>query len=253
MSTVENHYSVRNVDTDYGWRGRIGLITPSRGWTIDHEWPRMLPRGLLCLTTRIFLDKTTPEAMEEMGKYALEAARLLATAQVDVIAYGCTIETMLKGRSYDRDLSLTIEQNCGVKTVTMAGAVVEAINAFGAKKISIASPYIEEINESEKAFLEEAGIKVVYEEGLKITDTVEIAKIPPGDVYRFAKEVNARGEKSELLFLSCGNLRTIEILDTLERDIGKPVLSSNQAMLWAAMKAIGIQETIVGYGSIFTK
>lgn len=241
------------TDGDFGWRGRIGLITPSRGWTIDHEWPRMLPKGVSCLTTRILLKQTTPDAMEEMGRYAIEAAKLLATAEVDVIAYGCTIETMLKGMHYDRELTGTIKGKTGIQAVTMAGAVVDAIKTLGAQKIAVASPYIEEINAREKATLEEVGIKVLYEEGLNITDTVGIARIPPGEIYRFAKRVHAKSARPELLFLSCGNLRTIEILETLERDLGIPVISSNQAMLWSALKAMRVQESIVGYGSLFSK
>jgi maleate isomerase len=115
------------------------------------------------------------------------------------------------------------------------------------------TPYIEEINKREKIFMESIGFEVVYEKGLGISDTIEIAKISPGTVYRLGREAIAKAPEADTLFLSCGNMRTIEVLSALEKDTGRPVISSNQALLWAALKAVGVRDPIYGFGSLLER
>ena len=238
------------MDSDFGWRARLGVIHPSRGWTPEHEWPRMLPRGVSHLVARMPLKATTPEELMKMGKHAIEAARMLASASVDLICYGCTVETVLQGIEYDRKLTRELEEATGIPAKTMAGGVLEALKELNARKIAIITPYIEEINKREKSFMEAVGYEVVYEKGLGISDTVEIAKISPGTVYRLGMEAIAKAPEADTLFLSCGNMRSIEVLSALERDTGRPVISSNQALVWAALKAAGVNEPVYGFGSL---
>jgi maleate isomerase len=101
--------------------------------------------------------------------------------------------------------------------------------------------------------MESIGFKVVYEKGLGISETIEIAKISPMEVYRLGREALTKAPQADLLFISCGNLRTIEILSALEKDTGKPVISSNQALLWSALRMVGVNESIYGFGSLLEK
>jgi maleate isomerase len=253
----ETDLQVRNAewlkDSDFGWRARLGLMHPSRGWTPEHEWPRMLPRGVSYLVTRIMMRGTTLEEVEKMGAYELDAAKALATANIDLICYCCTIGSMLKGAGYDKVLAANFEKATGVPTKTMTTAVMEALNEFGARRLVVATPYAPELNKLEKKFLEDNGYEVMYEKGLGITDTCEIAKVTPAAVYRFGKEVFSKAPEADILFLSCGNLRTIEVLSVLEKDLGKPVISSNQAMLWSCLREVGVKESIYGFGSLMER
>lgn len=241
------------MDSDFGWRARLGLIKPSRGWTPEHEWPRMLPRGVSYHVARMPLKATTPEELLKMGEHALEAAELLASGGVDLLCYGCTVETALVGIEYDKKLTEDLQKATGVPARTMAGGVVEALKELKAKKIAIVTPYIEEINKREKAFMEGIGFEVVYEKGLGISETLEIAKISLETVYRLGKEAMQKAPDADVLFLSCGAMRTIEILGALERDTGKPTISSNQALLWSALRAVGVNEPIYGFGSLLER
>ena len=241
------------MDSDFGWKARLGLITPSKGWTVEHEWPRMLPRGVSYLVTRIPLKATTPEELLKMGEHAIEGARLLASSSVDILCYGCTIETILKGLEYDKTLTEELQKVAGVPAKTMAGGVVDALRELKARKLAVVTPYVEEINRLEKAFFEKIGFEVVYEKGLGISETLDIGKISPAEVYRLGREALSKGPQADILFLSCGNLRTIEILSALERDTGKPVISSNQALLWSALRMAGVKEPIKGYGSLLER
>jgi maleate isomerase len=225
-------------DDDFGWKARIGLITPSRGWTPEYEWPRLLPRGVCYFVTRMPLKATTPEELAKMGEHAIEAAELLATAEVDAIAYGCTVETVLQGIDYDRALTRELTEVTGAPAKTMTGAVLEALNAFGARKLAVVTPYIEEINQRETEFLEGLGYDVVYEKGLGIADTIELAKVPLATVHDMATAALSAAPDADALFISCGNLRTIEIIAQLEAATGK---------------LAGVTEPIFGYGSLLER
>jgi maleate isomerase len=241
------------ADGEFGWRARLGLIKPSRGWTPEHEWPRMLPRGVSYLVTRMPLKATTPEELLRMGEHAIEAAQLLASATVDLLCYGCTVESILQGIDYDKRLTEEIRQATGIPAKTMAGAVIEALTELKARKLAIVTPYIEELNRLEKRFMESIGFEVIYEKGLGISDTTAIGEVSLSTVYRLGREALAKAPDADALFLSCGNMRTIEVLSALERDTGKPAISSNQALVWAALRAAGVNEPVYGFGSLLER
>ena len=241
------------MDGEFGWRARLGLIKPSRGWTPEHEWPRMLPRGVSYLVARMPLAATTPEELLKMGEHAMQAAQLLASASVDLLCYGCTVETILQGIQYDKTLTDELTSATGIPAITMAGAVIEALKELRARRIAIVTPYIEELNRLEKAFMESIGFEVVYEKGLGISDTAKIGELPLSTVYRLGREALKAAPEADVLFLSCGNMRTIEVLSVLERDTGKPAISSNQALVWASLRAAGVNEPIYGFGSLLER
>ena len=241
------------ADREFGTRARLGLITPSRGWTPEHEWPRMLPRGVSYLVARMPLKSTTPEELRRMGTHALAAAEMLASAEVDVIAYGCTVETILQGLEYDRAVEKKLGEATQTPARTMTGAVMEALRSFGVSRLALVTPYIEEINRREIAFMASVGIEIVHETGLGIADTVAIAKIPPERVIELGRAAAAQAPHAEALFLSCGNLRTLEAIPVLEAEIGKPVISSNQALLWSSLRLAGIDDAMAEFGSLFER
>ncbi len=240
-------------DVEFGWKARLGLITPSPGWTPEHEWPRMLPLGVSYMVARIPLKATTPEELAKMGQHALDAAVMLASAKVDVICYGCTVETILQGVDYDRAVEKKLADATETPARTMTGAVMEALRAFGTRKLALVTPYIDAINQREVAFMTGLGLDVVYEKGLGIATTVEIAKIPPAKVYELGMEAVARAPDADVLFISCGNLRTIEAIPALEAATGKPVISSNQALLWSSLRLAGVTDIVPGFGSLFAR
>jgi len=116
------------------------------------------------------------------------------------------------------------------------------------EKVAVATPYIDEVNEKEREFLEANGFQVVNIKGLQIEENLEIGRQPPEVAYRLAKDVDR--PEAEAVFISCTNFRTIEVIAALEADLGKPVLSSNTATLWASLKSLRIREKLLGLGSL---
>ncbi len=232
----------------YGWRGRLGLIVPSSNTTMEEEFRRFLPDGISLHVARVRLRKVNVEELRRMENYVEDASERLADAEVDLIIYGCTTGSLVGGIGYDLSLISKIENRTGIPAIATATAVVEALKHVGANSISLATPYIDEVNEKERKFLEDSGFNVLALEGLGLEDNLDIGKQYPEVAYRLGKKVFR--PESDALFISCTNFRTFEVLEHLEADLRKPVISSNSATLWSALRKLGIKESILGLGSL---
>ncbi|AJC72372.1 maleate cis-trans isomerase [Thermococcus guaymasensis DSM 11113] len=230
----------------YGWRRRIGLIVPSSNTTMEPEFWKMAPEGVSVHAARMNLRVVTEEALVDMESYAKDAAKRLADAAVNIIMYGCTSGSLVKGKGYDRQIAKELEEASGIKAITTSTAVLEALKTLGISKVVVATPYIDSVNEKEKQFLEDNGLDVLAIKGLGIVQNTEIGKQPPEVAYRLALDVYS--PEADGLFISCTNFRTIEIIDKLESDLGIPVVTSNQASMWYTLKNLGIKEKYEKYG-----
>ncbi len=232
----------------YGWRARIGLIVPSSNTTMESEFWKLVPEGVTIHTSRIRLVEVIPKALRDMATESLKAAEDLATAEVDIIVYGCTTGSLLEGIEWEQKLRTSIEEQTGIKTITTALAVIEALHALNISKLVVATPYIEELNQLERKFLEDSGFRVLNIKGLNIIKNTDIGSQPPWTAYRLVREVYV--PEADGVFISCTNFRTIEIIELLEKDLKRPVISSNTASLWLALRKLGISPNIKGFGRL---
>jgi len=205
------------------------------------------------LHTRVMLKETTPEALSKLREEVLYAAELLATAKPDVISYNCTSSALIKGAAYEKAIIQKIEEVTGTKATSMALSVVESLRALDVKKIVVVAPYLKEITDAEEKYLESFGFEVVYSETLGMKDPLAFMERPLWENYHFALNAYRKAPEAEAIFISCGAMRTIEIIEDLERATGKPVLSSNQCNAWLCLKLAGIREPIYGYGSLLAR
>lgn len=237
-------------DHSFGWRARIGVINASTGVTFDHEWARMLPFGTSFHVTRLRLLRGTREDLFEMISHAAEAASLLATSRVHIVCFACTLGSLFRGIEGERSLSAELSEAAGVPAITMARAAVEALATLQLRRVAVATPYTETMNRWVRGFLEKSGIQVLTLHGMEVADSWAITEMTPSAVITLGRKVLQEADGADGLFLSCGNMRTIEILEELEHETGKPVVSSNQAMLWYALRTLGLHEPVKGYGSL---
>jgi len=216
---------------------------------MEHEFNLMKPKQATVHTARIRLREVVVSELLGMEKEIAKEALKLADAKMDVIAFGCTSGSLIRGLGHDKEIVSKIEEATNIPAVATAGAVVNALKALNLSKISVATPYTDEINALERKFLEQNGFTVVKIEGLGITDNLKIGRQKPEVVSRMAELVDT--SQSEGIFLSCTNLPTIEVIASLEEKLGKPVVSSNTATLWFMLKRIGYKHGIKRYGSLF--
>ena len=234
-----------------GWRGRIGLITVAAGSSTESEFNLYAPAGVAVLTTRIPLSGISLEALIEMAPYVDEAASLLAGAEVDVIVFACTAGSFVKGISYDQEIIERLQSRTGLPVTTTSTGIVKGLSALKIKKVTLITPYSNEVNQAEKAFLEGSGFEVVSFKSLELLEPKLVPQIHPEEMYRLTRE--AFIEDADGIFISCTGLHVDTIIEILEEDFKRPVITSNQATLWSALRKINISERIEGLGKLFTK
>jgi maleate isomerase len=235
------------------WRAKIGLIIPSPSVVSFLEQQAICPEGVTVLHTRVMLKETTPEVLSKLSEDALYAAELLATAKPNVISYTCTSSSLIKGAEYEKALIQKLEMSTGIKTTSMATAVVEALTFLGIKRVVVVAPYLAEITRIEEEYLRSFGFDVVYSKTLGITDPAAITGFSPRENYEFALGAFRAAPETDALFISCAGLRTVDIIERLEKATGKPVLSSNQCNAWLCLKLSGIREPISGFGRLLAR
>ena len=177
-----------------------------------------------------------------------ESASLLAMAKVDLIVFGCTSASVLEGAGWDEELIQRMEAATGIPSIATATAVVEALRTLGIQRVAVATPYSDEVNQREAAFLEGNGLSVVNLEGLGYEDSYRIPATPLEQVYQLAR--SADRPEAEGIFISCTNFPTLGVIDRLEADIAKPMVTSNQASLWLALRRLGVEASIPDGGQL---
>ncbi|HHU22104.1 MAG TPA: maleate cis-trans isomerase [Clostridiales bacterium] len=233
-----------------GQRGRIGLITPAPGSSTEWEFNHYKPEGVAVLTTRVPLFGISYEGISKMNSYVDQAAEMLAKSSiVDLILFSCTAGSFLEGRGHDQKMIRHLEEFTGVKVTTTSTCVMEAVHTLGIRSLHVVTPYSHEINKLEKRFLEDSGLKVLSITGALLEQSQNTPKIPAETMRQYA--LAADTPDADAIFISCTGLHVDTIIEPLEKELGKPVLTSNQCGLWGSLRAIGVTDKISGLGRLF--
>jgi arylmalonate decarboxylase len=234
----------------YGWRGRIGLVSPSTNTTLEPEFWRLAPEGVSIHVARVYqAGPQEPSTYRRMADDIATAATLLATAEVDVIAFGCTSCTYFVP---PEEIRATMAEKAHCPTVLTADAVVDALRALNVRRVALASPRTEFVTKRELDFLASSGFEVVSSRSLGLGATEEerryIGRVPSETLYRLVASV-VRPE-ADAIFVTCTQLPTLPMIGRLEAEFGKPVVTSNQATAWRCLRHIGFTAPIQGYGRL---
>jgi maleate isomerase len=236
----------------YGRRGRIGLITLASDTSVLPEYNRVMPDDVAVYAAPIVLPRgeVTATALAEMleGDQLERAAALLVWTDVDVIVFACTSGSLVHGVGWDREVAGRIERASGRAATTTTTAVLAALRAVGATSLAIATPYLEEINAIERRFLEESGFAVASIGGLGCATDAKIGRLEPADAVSLVERVDT--PEADAVFISCTNFHCLPAIALLERQLDKPVVTSNLAGAWAALRQIGIDDAIPGHGRL---
>lgn len=226
---------------------RIGLLVPSSNTTVEPEFYRALPADVTVHVARLFLTQITPEAILGMVSDVEAQSRLLASADVDAIVLGATAPSFLKGLGYDREVIQRIEQACGKPATTTSTALIEAIRHLKLRKVVLAAAYDDKVNAIARAFLVANGVEVLDAQGLGLVDNLVVGRLDSQTAYDLARRADR--PDAEAIVLACTNWKTMDQIDRLERDLGKPVISTTQVSVWGALKMLGVGG-VPGYGKL---
>jgi maleate isomerase len=142
-----------------------------------------------------------------------------------------------------------IEEETGIPAVSTSSAVVDALRSLGAKRIGVATPYSEELNGMEKRFLEGLGFQVTGMRGLGLLDNLDIGWVGRGTLETITREV--AGE-ADAVFISCTNLPAVGLIEEFEEEFNRPVVTSNQASMWAALRG-RVSPGVDGFGELMRR
>lgn len=183
--------------------------------------------------------------MKTLGD-AQREAELIASANVDVIVYGCSTCALIGGVDWEQILVDQIEFNTGVRVVTVNQAMIEAIRALGGGRVGVVTPYTDTLNRLKRRYLEAHGLTVSGIKGLGLSDAFKIGAVKEEAIIPLVEQVT---KEADILLISCTSIPVIHLIERIESQTGLPVVTSNQAGFWAALRGSGIKAT-EGYGRL---
>ncbi len=237
-----------------GWRARLGFLVPPGNPTVEPEMTALAPVGVSLHFHRL-VARGEPGAIDgqrERTRTMIEhidaSIALLAMVKPDVIVLAHTATSYYLGRSGEADLLARLETATGRRVVTAFGSVARALERLGVRKLALGAPYSRETTLEGKAQLEAHGFEVVR--WANLDGVVNIYDETAERAYRLARSVD--GAEAEAVFLSGTGMPTLPVLEALEQDLGKPVVSSASAMMWYALRLVGVAAPIAGHGRLLT-
>jgi maleate isomerase len=230
-----------------GWRLRLGILQPSVNTVAEPQFQAMLPDGVSIHATRLKLVGSSPQELLGMTEGVEEASLLLKDVDPGRILFHCTATTTFD-LDMPRRLRERITKATGIPASVTSEALIAAFAALGVRKLVMVTPYIREINEREVVFLNSAGITVLDEIGLALAGGKAFAEVEPAAWYRLVMQ--HRHDDADAYFISCAQVRAAEVIEALERDLQRPVVTSNQAALWHCLRESGIRDQVEGFGTL---
>ena len=228
----------------------FGVLIPSTNTTVEIEYSRLLPETLQVHVGRLLTSGTGPFAPSKNEDVDYQA-RLLGTARVEVISLAQTSASLFAD-DYDANVTQRMSAAANCPAITSAQAVGQSVQALGARRIALVSPYSAPVIERAKRYYESKfGLEVVALEGFAATDSYMIGKLGPEN----ARDAFARINRPEIevLVVPGGNFPTMQFIPDWEREFGKPVITTNQAALWAMMRLMGVREPLPGLGRLLSQ
>ena len=220
-------------DGMYSLRARIGVIAPLDD-QVEYAFNKYAPEGVSFDSTRLSFPGPTPEGLVYLSDQLEEAAKMYRKKRHDVVLFGCTSGSCIKGYGFDKECIERIERACGWPGLTTSTAVLEAFRALGLRRTVVMTPYPEDTNQAEKKFLEDNGLEVTSITGIGFNKNGPYSHASKLHLYRNAKKLKTEG--AEVFFLSCMGLSTLEIVGELETMMGIPEITSHQATLWSDLR-----------------
>jgi len=229
----------------------LGLIFPPANYPVPPEAHRMYPSGIRFLSIGVGLPAMTPEGydsvIDKIVPSAIELAKQGATA---ISVFGSSI-TFYKGAAFNKKLSDEVTKATGLPATTQSNGLIDGLRAAGARRVAVATAYNEEVTNRLKVFLHESGFEVVAAKGLGIS--LNIPQAAQDGLLEFSAGVKESAPDADSLLISCGALKTLDLIVPLEKRCKVPVVSSQPHGLWNAVKLLGLNGRVEGYGSVLAK
>ena len=240
---------VPEVDAGPHPRAQIGYVLVANADLSESDFFAMKPPGVGVHFTRVPMPREiSAGSLIQMERDLAHAAASLmpGRSDLDVISYSCTSGTFMIGEA--KVIAELKRLNPVPQATTMLSACVAALRAFRARRVVLGTAYTDDLNQHEIDFLAGQGLEVIRAEGLGLLSDQEMNRVTPEYLVKFAREIDSAD--ADAMFLSCGALRVLPVIETIEAAIGKPLVFSNQANWWHCLRLAGIDDRIAGFGRL---
>jgi arylmalonate decarboxylase len=231
-------------------RPLLGLIAPPKDYPVPPEALALYGSQIRFTVYGLGLPTMTPAGYDSVIDKIVPAAVQQGKSGANAISIFGTSLTFYKGAAFNQKLIDDVHKATGLPTTSMSTAIVEGLKAVNGKRIAVATAYNDEVNRRLHTFLEESGFQVLALKGLGLESIADPAKVTQAKLQQFSEDVFKTAPKADALFVSCGGLRTLEIVAPLERDCRVPVVSSTPHALWAGMRILGLHVKAPAYGRL---
>jgi len=231
----------------------LGMIFPPANYPVPPEARLLYPSGIRFLAAGVGLERMTPEGYDQVFDRIVPAAQKLAKDGANAISVMGTSLTFYKGAAFNAQLMKTVTQATGLPSTTMSTGIVEGLKAAGGRRIAVATAYNEEVSHRLKVFLEESGFEVLAVKGLGIERFQDRPPVTHDELLNFSASVFESAPKSDSLLISCGALKTLDLIVPLEQRCKVPTVSSTPHALQASVRLLGLSGQAKGYGSVLAK
>lgn len=250
MTSASVRSETYDIDFDAGRHGRakIGYVLLATEQTIQDDVMALRPDGVGIHVARAAIpDSITSETLAAQADLLADAAAtLLPDGSLDVVCYACTSGSLVIGEQ-----RVMAELNRGqpqARATSLITGVMRALRQVGARKILVGTPYLDEVNQREADYMTAAGFEILAIEGLNLEKDSDMVRVTPAFIRDFA--ISLDRPDADAVFISCGALRTLDVIGDIETAIGKPAICSNQAMIWDTLRLAGIDDRFEGYGRL---
>jgi maleate isomerase len=236
-----------------GWRARIGILYPASG-LVDDEFYRVAPPGVSVHIHRVAAHgNISADKVKQFSEVdnLIKVAKDLEPIRPTCIAWACTSGSFLVGKEGSHRQVEALTESTGTQFTNTSESMVQALQHLGVTRVGVGTPYPDDFNAPIARFLEDHGFKVMAIHNLRLQNDWEIGTATPEAIYALARRVAVAG--AEAVFLSCTGLEALDLLQTLERDLERPVLAANQVTMWNALRLCGIStKGLESFGSLFS-
>ena len=239
----------------YGWRANLGVVG---GGVSEGDFPRMVPDGVAVYFQKFPMGNpkgrvTCVDDLKKPVHLFADAAAELTRIRPAAMTLNGTGLSFCGGYGYDKMIIEKMrEKNGNLPTTTSSTSVIDAVKKMGIKKVSLAMPYLEDVAMTAVKFFEDNGLQIIKYKWLGLpTSEKRMQDVSKGEVYHLAKDVD--DAQSEAVIISCVELNAIDVIEPLEHDLLKPVITSNQATIWNLLRMAGVNEKIQGFGQLLSK
>ncbi|MCH7569747.1 MAG: hypothetical protein IH919_04135 [Deltaproteobacteria bacterium] len=233
----------------FGYRARIGYISPSVIELNAYDFYRIVPKGVGLIGVTCMVGGWKDEAYKQALAQVEACAKELGRRSCDFIIHGGGPLVLTQGKGFELSLIEKVKSISGTPCTTSIMAAMDAFRDLSTSRLAVVDPYPPDLNQTMIKYLKDWGFEVASVVSLETTFT-ESSVASIGDIYRAAKRAVREAGNATGIFIPCANFPVVDVIEEIETDLGLPVISNITSQLYVAFKTIGMVEKINGYGRL---